>query len=556
MSTSPKSLPPYANANEEPQFNDKALVITPNTSGAAPVAVPGDSQLAPPAQYLPDTTVRDYGLKGRLRALKLAWILGTFALRLYCDRLAHVSREEVEGFTQKVLYWFARHFSLSNKLAAPELNQKRAAWLTENLGKLGPTFIKIGQTLSTRPDLVPLEYTKELSKLQDQVPSFPQPIAWAIIEEELGDRPENIFASIDHEPIAAASLGQVYKARLKTGEKVAVKVQRPLLPQVVNLDLAILRATADYIQQRYGEWMLDIDWQMIINEFAQMLFEEMDYHQEAKNAEIFRQNFANWPEIYVPQIHQEYSSRRVLVEEFIDGLKVDDVRGLEARNLVPIEVVKLISRTYLKQLLEDGFFHADPHPGNLRVMHDGRLAFFDFGMVGRISPEMQSSLVDCFFHIVERDVHGLVEDLIALKFLKAGADIEELRPAIEDIFSHYIGIKIGQLKFRELSQAISETIYKLPFTIPPQFTFVLRALTTLEGIGLLIDPTFSFFETVKPYAKEFMFKRESRSLRDKLIGKLVRGEDGKISWSKVWKLTKMAIKHYFTPGTPPPAKKE
>jgi predicted unusual protein kinase regulating ubiquinone biosynthesis (AarF/ABC1/UbiB family) len=410
---------------------------------------------------------------------------------------------------------------------------------------LGPTFIKIGQTLSTRPDLVPWAYTQELAKLQDQVPTFPQPLAWAIIEEELGAPPDKIFASIDPTPIAAASLGQVYQARLKTGELVAVKVQRPLLAATVNLDLAILRQFVTYLENHHSEWTLGLEFLPILDEFAHMLFAEMDYLQEVENAEIFRRHFATWPEIYVPQIYHEYTARRILVEEFIEGTKVDDNAALIARQLVPLEIVKLISRTYLKQLLVDGFFHADPHPGNLRVMPDGRLAFFDFGMVGRLTPQMQSTLVDCFFHIVERDVSGLIEDLVALDFLKEGHDLEEIRPAVEEIFSHYIGKKIGQLKFRELTSAISETVYQFPFTIPAQFTFVMRALTTIEGIGLLIDPSFSFFDTIKPYAKEFMLKREGQFLRDKLMGKLLKGDNGRISWGKVWKLTKMALKHYL-----------
>ncbi|MBI4854823.1 MAG: AarF/ABC1/UbiB kinase family protein [Acidobacteria bacterium] len=541
MSTSQRQLPPSQEESQVVSISSKTLLTQTSIS----------IELNSPAKYLPDTVISDFGRAGWIRAIKLAYFCLFFTTCLYLDNLVRKEKSELEGFREKFLFFLAKYFYPSRNLEVEELQKKRAAWLTDKLAQLGPTFIKIGQTLSTRPDIVPLEYTKELSRLQDQVPSFAQPIAWSIIEEELGAHPEEVFSSIDPEPLAAASLGQVYRARLKTGEKVAVKVQRPNLGEVVNLDLAILRQVVRYLEVKHPNLTLGIEWLRIIDEFAEILFEEMDYFKEVENAEIFRKNFAAWPEIYVPNIYSQYSTRRVIVEEFIDGVKVNDISAIKAKNIEPIEVVKLMSRTYLKQLLEDGFFHADPHPGNLRLMADGRLAFFDFGMAGRLTKEMQSKLVDAFFHIVERDVHGIVEDLIELKFLKEGFDPEEFRSSIEEVFSHYIGLKIGQLKFRELVQVVSQTLYELPITIPPHFTFVMRALTTLEGIGILMDPSFSFFDTVKPYAKEFMFKQEGRQLRDKLLGKLVKGEDGKISWDKIWKLAKMAIKHYLGTNEPP-----
>jgi predicted unusual protein kinase regulating ubiquinone biosynthesis (AarF/ABC1/UbiB family) len=536
-----KQLPP----SPEPEQNRQLAPL------GGEIAATDQERLAarftPVSRYMPEKTITDFGLRGYLRTAQILWFFLIFALRLFFEWFAELDPKEIESRPRRALNWIVRKWYAGRRLNLEALRRKRSVWLVRRMAALGPTFIKIGQTLSTRPDIVPLEYTKELSKLQDQVPPFSNSKAWAIIESELGEKPETIFARIDPKPVAAASLGQVYRAQLKTGELVAVKVQRPQLERVINLDLAILRRFVSFLESSYPQLTFGVEWQPIINEFAMIIFEEIDYLQEAENAEIFRKNFADWKEIYVPQIHWRYCSRRVIVEEFIEGLKVDDILGLTARQHEPIEIVKLISRTYLKQLLEDGFFHADPHPGNLRVMVDGKLAFFDFGMVGRLPQEMQTKLVDCFFHIVERDVHGIVEDLIELKFLKEGFDPEEFRPAVEEIFSQYIGLKLGQLKFKELSYAVSEMIYTLPFTFPANITFVMRALTTLEGIGILVDPGFSFFDTVKPYAKEFMLKRESRYLRDKLIGKLVRGENGKISWSKVWKLAKMAFRFYLGP---------
>ncbi|MEW6733391.1 MAG: AarF/ABC1/UbiB kinase family protein [Acidobacteriota bacterium] len=548
MTTKPKQLPAY-----QPNETESYQLVPASESEDILIEAHPPAHITAAAYYTPEKRIGDFGLRGWLRTAQILWFFVMFALPLLIEWFAEIDLTEDESRFKRALHWLARrwHSGLTKENLAA-YRHRRARWLLRRMAKLGPTFIKIGQTLSTRPDIIPIEYTKELAKLQDEVPPFPQSIAWATIEAELGEQPEVIFADIDPQPIAAASLGQVYRAQLRSGEMVAIKVQRPNLERSVNLDLAILRECVRYLEKNYTQLTLGVEWQPIIDEFAMIIFEEMDYLQEADNAEIFRKNFAAWPQIYVPKIYWQHCARRVLVEEFIEGLKVNDVAGLEARQFVPIDIVKLISRTYLKQLLEDGFFHADPHPGNLRVMADGRLAFFDFGMVGRLTQEMQTKLVDCFFHIVEKDVHGLVEDLIELKFLKEGFDPEEFRPAVEEIFSHYIGIKLGQLKFKELSAAISETIYQLPFTIPAHFTFVMRALTTLEGIGILVDPTFSFFDTVKPYAKEFMLKRESRYLRDKIIGRLVRGEDGKISWGKVWKLAKMAIKFYLGPKDNPP----
>ncbi|MBO0800230.1 MAG: AarF/ABC1/UbiB kinase family protein, partial [Blastocatellia bacterium] len=238
-------------------------------------------------------------------------------------------------------------------------------------------------------------------------------------------------------------------------------------------------------------------------------------------------------------------SPRVLTMEFIEGCKVLDLQTMNDRGIHPPNVVKLIARTYLKQLLEDGFFHADPHPGNLRVMVDGRLAFFDFGMVGRITPQLQSMIIDAFFHIVERDVKGLTQDLINLNFLTPTIDADLIRPVVEKLFSNYLNLKLGEVRFKELTYELADVIYEYPFRIPPHFTYIMRAIMTLEGIGIVMDPNFSFFEVARPYAKEFMLKREGRHFRDLLVRKLIYGENNEIQWGKMWKLAKMAFKWYY-----------
>jgi predicted unusual protein kinase regulating ubiquinone biosynthesis (AarF/ABC1/UbiB family) len=365
-----------------------------------------------------------------------------------------------------------------------------------------------------------------------------------IIERELGKPIGELFAEIEGAPIAAASLGQVYRARLHSGEEVAVKVQRPDLAGVINFDLAVLRSIAQFMM-RFPQVIRGIDWEGILGEFATVIFEEMDYVQEGHNAETFRANFRKWREVYVPTIYWSHSSTRVLTMEFIGGSKVLDLQTLRERGVQPPDVIKLIARTYLKQLLEDGYFHADPHPGNLRVMDDGRLAFFDFGMVGRISPTLQGQLIDAFFHIMEKDVKGLTQDLINLQFLAPTVDQEIIKPVVEKLFTDYFNLKLGEIRFKELTYELAEVIYEYPFRIPSHFTYVMRAIMTLEGIGIAMDPNFSFFDVAKPFAKEFMIRREGKTLRDLLIRKLIYGEENEIQWGKMWKLAKIAIKSYW-----------
>jgi predicted unusual protein kinase regulating ubiquinone biosynthesis (AarF/ABC1/UbiB family) len=463
------------------------------------------------------------GLKGYLRLLRILFSFLFFATRLFANR---------------------RNWRFQKLTPDAETLHKEGAKLRGKLLALGPTFIKIGQTLATRADLLPVEYIQELSQLQDSVPPFPTPEARAIIEQELQAKIEALFQSFDDAPVAAASLGQVYRATLQTGQVVAVKVQRPSITEQIDFDITVLRRIVRRLE-RYPNLIRGLDWNGTLNEFRSTIHEEMDYLQEVRNAEIFRKNFDSWKEVYVPRIFPIFSTKRLIVMEFIEGLKVTDVEGLKQAGHLPPEVVRLLARTYLKQLLEDGFFHADPHPGNLRVMSDGRLAFFDFGMVGRLSMGMQSQLISAFFHIVERDVEGLVDDMIRLGFIELKKEEEEkFKPIIQGLFDRYLSLKLKEVNFKELTFDLAKVIYEFPFRIPANFTYIVRAIMTLEGIGTLVDPNFNFFEVARPYAKGFMFKREGRHLRELLL-KQIRGEEGEIEWGKVWKLAKMAFKYYW-----------
>ncbi|HEY6119543.1 MAG TPA: AarF/ABC1/UbiB kinase family protein [Pyrinomonadaceae bacterium] len=583
MSTS-TALVRYSDSTAGSGRSDAEAIVSPASvvnvgtgNGNSPHSSTATAQLS---DQLVDEILRGRGLRGWLRAAKVAEVLGLLSLYLFLDsydiranfnrRLSTTRRDEArsrgrvallrERFSGFILLVLDRGIRIlrfivfrgregSNRKEV-RLGQQ-AVWLRQSLIGLGPTFIKIGQALGTRADLLPLAYVKELSTLQDQVPAFSTAEAFARIEAELKRPLRECYAEIDNEPVASASLGQVYRARLQSGEEVAVKVQRPNLAELVGFDVAILYRLVKLTNRFFPHANENADWEGMLREFHSTIFEEMDYVKEGRNADRFRYNFRTWRAIRVPKIYWSHTNHRVLTLEFIRGTKVVDIEALRARRISAVKVNRLLVRTYLKQLLEDGFFHADPHPGNLLVMDSGHLAFFDFGMVGRITPKLQSQMIDAFFHVVSRDVHGLGQDIINLNFLKPGVDVETVRPVVEALFKHYLNLKLGEVNFKELTYDLAEVIYEYPFRLPANFTYMMRALMTLEGIGIVTDPEFSFFETAKPFAKEFMLKREGRRFRQLLFDKLTGKEspDGRIEWSKVWKLTKMAAQLYFEGST-------
>ena len=559
--------------------SNQALIKRSDVNGnglAASLPQKQPAQVQPLTEELVDQLLAGRGWRGWLRAARVARVLGLFSLYLFLDtydvradfnrrtvtRLRDLARQhgrraQFKAWIKAQLYvlfdWFMRVlryvvFRGAEGSARKQARlEKQAVWMRESLIDLGPTFIKIGQALGTRADLLPLEYVKELATLQDQVPAFPTAEAFAIVEAELGRPVYAAYAEIDAEPIAAASLGQVYRARLATGEEVAVKVQRPNLESTISFDIAILFRLVKLTNRFFPRANENADWEGMLREFHSTIFEEMDYVKEGRNADRFRYNFRTWRAIRVPKIYWSHTNTRVLTLDFIRGTKVVDLEGLRANRISPVKVNRMLIRTYLKQLLEDGFFHADPHPGNLLVMDSGHLAFFDFGMVGRISPKLQTQMIDAFFHVVARDVHGLGQDIINLNFLKPGVDPETVRPVVESLFTHYLNLKLGEVNFKELTYDLAEVIYEYPFRLPSNFTYIMRALMTLEGIGVVTDPGFSFFETAKPFAKEFMLRREGRLFRKLIFEKLTGREDGenRIAWSRVWKLTKMAAQMYL-----------
>lgn len=437
------------------------------------------------------------------RLVAIVWILGRFFLHLKLDQ------------------W--RGLEEQNKY-------KRARELRELLTKLGPTYIKVGQALSTRPDLVRKDFLDELTKLQDQLPPFDNAIAFNIIEKELERPVKDIYQEISPEPVAAASLGQVYRAILHSGEEVAVKVQRPNLEPILTLDLYIMRWGISKIK-RWLPLNLGHDLTLIIDEFGNKLFEEIDYINEGKNAEQFANNFKNDETVKIPKIYWDYSSYRVLTLEWINGFKLTDTQKIEAANLDQNEITEIGVVAGLRQLLEHGFFHADPHPGNLFVIPDGRMAYIDFGMMDQLEEETKETLATSIVHLLNKDYEKLAENFIFLGFLAPDTEIEPIVPALEQVLGNAMGESVKNFNFKTITDEFSELMYDYPFRIPANFALIIRSLITQEGLALTLDPNFKIVEVAYPYVAQRLLRGESPEMRRRLIEVLFK--DGKFQWQRL-----------------------
>jgi predicted unusual protein kinase regulating ubiquinone biosynthesis (AarF/ABC1/UbiB family) len=383
---------------------------------------------------------------------------------------------------------------------APEQRQKRAEWLVDTLINLGPTFIKIGQALSTRADLLPLEYVRALVKLQDQVPQFPVDQAIAIIEAELGLPLEQVYKEFDREPLAAASLGQVHRARLHTGEEVVVKIQRPGLDKLFALDFKILGGLVKFAKQRM-QGVKHFDLEAIHQEFCEILTREIDYVQEAMNAERFRQNFEDHEYILVPRVYPEFTTRRVLTMEYMPGIKVNDRHSLEAIGINPKDINHIGICAYLKQLLQDGFFQADPHPGNMAVRSDGKLIFYDFGMMAEVMPINQGQMVETFFAVLRKDTDQVVKTITDMGLVEPMADMTPVRRIIKLLLEKFAEKPVEAQAFRSVRNELYAVFEQQPFRLPARMTFIIKALTTLDGVARDLDPNYNLLIAAKPFVK-------------------------------------------------------
>lgn len=406
-----------------------------------------------------------------------------------------------------------------NKVAknADHHRYRRAEWLVGTLLDLGPTFIKIGQALSTRADLLPQEYVKALATLQDQVPEFSSTEAIAVIESELGDSIYALYRDFDEFPIAAASLGQVHKARLHTGEDVIVKVQRPGLEKLFHLDFEVLRELVEF-SERYLPWTRKYQLQEIYKEFVGFLSQEIDYIQEGKNADRFRENFRDHPNIIVPGIYWRHSTKKILTMEYLPGIKVNDLPTLEACGIDVKQLNVLGISCYLKQLLEDGFFQADPHPGNMAVDRDGSLIFYDFGMMAEMKSMAKENMIRTFFAVLRKDTDEVLNSLIAMGLVVPVQDMRPVRRLVAFLLENFTEKPLDIKALRELKSELYAMFQQQPFRLPAQMTFILKALTTLDGIARTLDPQYNPVACAKPFVQRVTASKG----KGKLLGELTR----------------------------------
>ncbi|WP_123620268.1 AarF/ABC1/UbiB kinase family protein [Halorubrum sp. CSM-61] len=380
-----------------------------------------------------------------------------------------------------------------------ETQRERAAVLLDILLTLGPTFIKLGQILSTRPDILPPAYIDVLEGLQDDVPPAPWGESKTVLEDELGPVDET-FDDFDRDPISGASLGQVYTARYE-GTDVAVKVRRPGIESLVEADLRTIRWSIPLVKRFIGSGRA-FSLENLADEFAKTIREEMDYEREREMLEEIRANFADEDRIRIPTAFEAVSGPRVLTMEYIPGTKISDVGALDEAGHDRNAIAETLQEVYLQMIIEDGVFHADPHPGNLAVDDRGAVIFYDFGMAGRVDPFIQGKIVDFYVAVARQDIDGILDTLIAMGTLSPEADREVMGNVMELAIADASGEDIEQYQVNQIIEQVESTIYEFPLRLPPNLALVLRVATVVEGVCVTLDPEFDFISTATEYLRE------------------------------------------------------
>lgn len=397
-----------------------------------------------------------------------------------------------------------------------ERDEVLAVRLRLALTELGPTFVKLGQMLSTRPDLLPPVFICELEKLQDKVSALTEDQIISRLEHELGP-PDQVFAYFDRQPLAAASIGQVHRARLKSGEEVIVKVQRPGLEVTMQNDLEIIRGLAE-LSERHSPEARRIGLVAMIDDYSRMLIQELDYEREARSTERARANFANDPRVVIPRVFWEYSTRYVLTEEYIDGVKLSDMEEIARRGWDRHKLSRLGTETFLSQIILHGFFQADPHPGNILVLDEDRIAFIDFGEVGTLTDNRLMQLGELLLSVSRQDLDRITATLEGMEIIGEYVDREELEEDIADLVAHVTSSSVGELDMNRLRIEVMNMAYRHDLRMPSYLTALMKALVTVEGVGKKLDPSFNFMEVVQPLAVKVFEER----LKPKRIYKQLR----------------------------------
>jgi len=372
--------------------------------------------------------------------------------------------------------------------------------------ELGPTFVKLGQLASTRADALPADIVSELAKLQDQVGPFPYAVARNIVASELGRPLEDVFAEFDPEPAAAASIGQVHLGRLRTGERVAVKIQRPGIAPAIRTDLEILRNLAAIAEQRF-EWARRYQLQGIVGELGKSLLQELDYSVEGRNADLIAKQFKRDDTVRVPTVYWPYTSKRVLVMEYLEGVKVARLEQLDAEGLNRKTLADRILKALFHQMFVEGLFHADPHPGNLLAMPDGAVAFLDFGMVGRLTPAMKESFSDLIIALMRQSTDGIMKAVLHMGLLAEDVDLDALRRDVDELRDKYYGVPFGEISLGEAVTDLLDTAHRHQVRIPPDFVLLGKALLTVEGVVVALDPEIAIVTVAEPFGLKLLKER-------------------------------------------------
>jgi len=388
----------------------------------------------------------------------------------------------------------------------PETHRRRAQSLLDTMLTLGPTFIKLGQLLSTRPDILPPEYVDVFSRLQDRVPPAPWEEARTVVETDLGGVDE-VFDEFDTESISGASLGQVYYAEYD-GDPVAVKVRRPGVEELVEADLRVLRFSVPLLV-RFVDDAQAFSLETLADEFGTVIRQEMDYRREASMLAEIRGNFAGDDDICIPDVLDEVSTGRVLTMEYVGGTKISRVDDLDALGVDRTRLAVTLQRAYLKMIVDDGVFHADPHPGNLAVQDDGTLVFYDFGMSGRVDSFVQGKIVEFYSAIARQDIDAILDALVEMGTLSPEADRDVMADVMELAIADARGQNIEQYRVQQIVHQVEDTIYEFPLRLPPNLALVLRVATVVEGVCVTLDPEFDFIEVATDYLDERGYIEES-----------------------------------------------
>jgi predicted unusual protein kinase regulating ubiquinone biosynthesis (AarF/ABC1/UbiB family) len=385
-----------------------------------------------------------------------------------------------------------------------ETQRRRAEHLLDAILALGPTFIKLGQLLSTRPDLLPRVYVDVLSRLQDQVPPADWADARTVLDDAVGGA--DAYDAFDTEPISGASLGQVYLAELD-GRRVAVKVRRPGVESLVEADLRVIRWLLPIVKRFVGE-SRSFSLANLADEFDQVIHEEMDYEREARMLTEIRDNFADNDRVRIPATVESHSTASVLTMEYVEGTKVTEVDELDAMGVDRHAVAETLQRAYLRMIVDDGVFHADPHPGNIAVQRDGTVVFYDFGMSGRVSGYIQDRIVDFYIAVADRNIDGILDALTAMGTLAPDADRETMGAVMELAIADARGEDIEDYRVRGIVERIENTIYEFPFRLPANLALVLRVATVVEGVCVTLDPDYDFISVATAYLTEQGYREE------------------------------------------------